>query len=137
MESSCSKARQRKRSRSASSLASRLLATGDAYESVLDYAGSFWWNRDTHDARVINQVRMQTGSIIDHLEIRRKGVNPMLAEGLAWRGPDPVTATMKGGVTGVEYKVDDVDNAQVIGHEMMKVEKYLGHWMSKSPACFQ
>jgi lipoprotein-releasing system permease protein len=29
--------------------------------------------------------------------------------------------SLKGAVTGVEYKVDDVDNAQVIGHEMMKL----------------
>jgi hypothetical protein len=41
-------------------------SAADAYDSVLDYAGSFWWNRDTHDARVVNQVRTQTGSIIDH-----------------------------------------------------------------------
>ena len=38
----------------------------DAYESVLNYAGSFWWNRDVHDARVVNQVRTQTGTLINH-----------------------------------------------------------------------
>jgi hypothetical protein len=37
-----------------------------AYDNVLDHAGSFWWNRDTSDARVANQVRTQTGAIIDH-----------------------------------------------------------------------
>ena len=41
-------------------------SAADAYESVLNYAGSFWWNRDSHDARVVNQVRTQTGSLIDH-----------------------------------------------------------------------
>jgi pectate lyase len=35
-----------------------------AYDNVLDYAGSFWWNRDTADTRIVNQVRTQTGSII-------------------------------------------------------------------------
>jgi lipoprotein-releasing system permease protein len=29
--------------------------------------------------------------------------------------------TLKGGVTGVEYKVDDIENTQGIAHEMMKV----------------
>jgi hypothetical protein len=37
-----------------------------AYDNVLDHAGSFWWNRDSADARVANQVRTQTGAIIDH-----------------------------------------------------------------------
>jgi hypothetical protein len=37
-----------------------------AYDNVLDHAGSFWWNRDTADARVADQVRTQTGVIIDH-----------------------------------------------------------------------
>jgi pectate lyase len=41
-------------------------SAADAYESVLKYAGSFWWNRDSHDARIVDQVRTQTGSIIDH-----------------------------------------------------------------------
>ena len=38
----------------------------DAYDNVLDYAGSFWWNRDAADAQVADQVRTQTGSIINH-----------------------------------------------------------------------
>jgi pectate lyase len=37
-----------------------------AYQNVLDYAGSFWWNRDSHDTRVVNQVRTQTGALINH-----------------------------------------------------------------------
>jgi hypothetical protein len=37
-----------------------------AYDNVLDHAGSFWWNRDTADTRVADQVRTQTGAIIDH-----------------------------------------------------------------------
>ena len=39
-------------------------SAAEAYDSVLDYAGSFWWNRDSADARVVNQVRNQTGTII-------------------------------------------------------------------------
>ena len=38
----------------------------DAYDDVLDHAGSFWWNRDSADARIADQVRTQTGTIIDH-----------------------------------------------------------------------
>lgn len=32
-------------------------AAADAYNSVLDYAGSFWWNRDPVDERVTTDVR--------------------------------------------------------------------------------
>jgi hypothetical protein len=36
-----------------------------AYEQVLNQAGAFYWQRDTVDARIINDVRNGTGSIID------------------------------------------------------------------------
>ncbi len=41
-------------------------SAADAYESVLKYGGSFWWNRDSADTRAVTQVRTQTGAIIDH-----------------------------------------------------------------------
>jgi len=37
-----------------------------ALDSVLDYGGSFWWNRDFHDNRVANSVATQTGTIVNH-----------------------------------------------------------------------
>ncbi len=37
-----------------------------AYNNVLDYAGAYWWSRDTADNRIVNQVRTQTGSLINH-----------------------------------------------------------------------
>ncbi len=38
----------------------------DALQTVLNYAGAFWWNRDTVDARIVNQVRTGTGAVISH-----------------------------------------------------------------------
>ncbi len=37
-----------------------------ALQTVLNYAGAFWWNRDTVDARIVNQVRTGTGAVINH-----------------------------------------------------------------------
>jgi hypothetical protein len=39
----------------------------DALQTVLNYSGAFWWNRDTVDARVVNEVRTGTGAIINHV----------------------------------------------------------------------
>jgi pectate lyase len=39
----------------------------DALQTVLNYAGAFWWNRDSVDARIVNQVRTGTGAVIDHV----------------------------------------------------------------------
>src|SRR5688572_28256333 len=36
----------------------------DAYNQVLNYVGNSWWNRDAIDARVINNVRTNTGPTI-------------------------------------------------------------------------
>jgi pectate lyase len=33
----------------------------DAYRQVIDHVGNFWWSRDAIDARVINNVRTNTG----------------------------------------------------------------------------
>src|SRR5688572_16753425 len=39
-------------------------SAGDAYNQVLNYVGNSWWNRDAIDARVINNVRTNTGPTI-------------------------------------------------------------------------
>lgn len=36
-----------------------------AYEQVLNHAGNFWWAREAIDARIVNQVRSGTGSVIN------------------------------------------------------------------------
>lgn len=40
----------------------------EAYEEVVRHAGAFWWDRDPIDARVIDQVKRQTGRIINEIE---------------------------------------------------------------------
>ncbi len=37
----------------------------DAYDNVLAQAGAFWWNRDSVDTRLVNDVINNTGGIID------------------------------------------------------------------------
>ncbi len=39
----------------------------DALDTVLNYAGANWWNRDTVDQRIVNDVYNGTGSIINHV----------------------------------------------------------------------
>ena len=39
-------------------------SAADAYNQVLNYSGSNWWNRDAIDARVVNNVRTNTGPTI-------------------------------------------------------------------------
>lgn len=41
-----------------------LQTAAQACESVLDHAGTFWWNRSSIEARIINEVRMNGGSVI-------------------------------------------------------------------------
>ena len=60
-------------------------SASDAYNSVLDYGGSFWWNRDTADTRVVNQVRTRTGSIINlESEVGGNPVLPALTRDASW-----------------------------------------------------
>ena len=60
-------------------------SAADAYDDVLDYGGSFWWNRDTADARIVNQVRTQTGAIIDlESEVGGNPVLPNLTRAVDW-----------------------------------------------------
>ncbi len=41
-----------------------LQSAASAYDSVLDHAGAFWWNRTPLDARVIHEVRTLGGFVI-------------------------------------------------------------------------
>jgi len=64
-----------------------------AYNRVLDYMGSRWWDRDAVDARIVHEVRTGTGKIKAWAD---DPFNPDPAEGVEWRNllalrADPVT----------------------------------------------
>ncbi|WP_428938339.1 pectate lyase family protein [Fontivita pretiosa] len=40
----------------------------EALEHVLNHAGAFWWDRDPIDSRIVQQVRTQTGRIINEVD---------------------------------------------------------------------
>jgi hypothetical protein len=42
-----------------------------AYNNVLDHAGAFWWNRDLVDTRLVNDVRNNTGMLINSQKDRK------------------------------------------------------------------
>src|SRR5688572_1448226 len=57
----------------------------DAYNQVISYVGSAWWNRDAIDARVIENVRTNTGPTIGAAAPNTAELNGVLAAPLTTR----------------------------------------------------
>jgi hypothetical protein len=76
----------------------------DAYNQILNYAGNFWWNRDTIDTRVINNVRNYTGPLL-------AAAAPIASELAAVTG-----ATMISRPAGWDTDADGMPNTWELAH---------------------